>query len=175
MENNSWTQSLRRLYDHAVTLRRQGPTDPNSCFSEADRTFLASIGLKPIHVLDFAEDFVDSGEPDWDTFLLVAAARRDYFLYEQDARPNPAELASSDLPARDATLGGLPWLPRIIQKARCFLEGGLCHDIMFCCAGDRKFLRKHNLHPADFLRAVWAARCDDQRLLAFVEKASRPS
>lgn len=173
MELNAWTKQLRSLYDKAIDLQRKGQQGAETYFTPEEITFLASIGLKPINVYDFAEDFVDSGEPDWDTFLLVAAARRDFFLYEQDGRTNPHEIDSSELPARKAMLGGIEWLPRIIVKARCFLEGGLCHDIMYCCGGDRNFLRTHNLHPADFLRAVWAAKGDDQRVLEFVQEAEQ--
>jgi hypothetical protein len=171
MELNAWTRRLHDLYDKAVTLQRKGETDLGNYFTGEEKSFLASIGLKPINVYDFAEDFVDGGEPDWDTFLLIAAARRDYFLHEQGGRANPAEMDASQLPVRKATLGGIEWLPRIIRKARCFLEGGLCHDIMYCCGGDRNFLRKHGIHPADFLRVVWAARGDDQKILDFVLKS----
>jgi hypothetical protein len=172
MELNAWTSRLRGLYDKAVSRQRAGDTDLTGYFTDEEKTFLASIGLKPINVYDFAEDFAGGGEPDWDTFLLIAAARRDYFLYEQNGQSNTRELDASELPARKATLGGIEWLPRIIVKARCFLEGGLCHDIMYCCGGDRNFLRRHNIHPADFLRAVWASKGDDQRVLAFVQKSA---
>lgn len=171
MELNEWTSGLRRLYDKAVTFLRNSQTDLQEYFSEEEKAFLASIGLKPINVYDFAEDFANGGEPDWDTFLLIAAARRDYFLYEQNGVMNPNELDASELPARKASLGGIEWLPRIIKKARCFLEGGLCHDIMYCCGGDRNFLARNNIHPADFLRIVWASKGDDQRVLAYVQKS----
>ncbi len=170
MEINAWTKHLRSLYDKAVGFQREGRTSLNTYFTPGETAFLASIGLKPINVYDFAEDFADGGEPDWDTFLLVAAARRDFFLYEQHGKTNTSELASSELPARNATLGGIEWLPRIIAKAACFLQGGLCHDIMYCCGGDRNFLKKHGIHPADFLRAVWASKGDEQRVLAFVKE-----
>lgn len=173
MELNAWTHRLRTLYDKAVSLNRGGNRDLNSYFTPEEKDFLSSIGLKPINVYDYAEDWVGSGEPDWDTFLLVAAARRDFFLYEQDGKANPAELDSDELPARKATLGGIEWLPRIIVKARCFLEGGLCHDIMFGCGGDRHFLKTHHLHPADFLRTVWSARDDDEKILRFVQSAQK--
>jgi hypothetical protein len=171
MELNDWTRRLRELFEKAVAFQREGKTDLAAYFSDEEKSFLSSIGLKPINVYDFAEDFADGGEPDWDTFLLIAAARRDYFLHEQHGQLNPSELDASELPARKATLGGLEWLPRIIVKARCFLEGGLCHDIMYCCGGDRNFLRKHGIHPADFLRVVWAAKGNNERVLAFVQKS----
>ncbi len=172
MELNAWTQSLRTLYDSAVRRYESGDRDIAGYFSDSETDFLSSIGLKPINVYDFAEDLSDSGEPDWDTFLLIASARRDYFLYELNGRGGGLEITEPELPAREAELGGIRWLPRILAKARCFLEGTLCRDIMYCCGGDRNFLRSHNLHPADFLRAVWAARGDDQKVLAFVRAAT---
>jgi hypothetical protein len=42
-------------------------------------------------------------------------------------------------------------------------------DTMFGCGGDRAFLEKHKIHPADFLRVVWAARGDKERVLRFVK------
>ncbi len=173
MELNAWTHQLRTTYDKAVDLYRRGNHDLTTYFTDDEKAFLSSIGLKPINLYDYVEDWIRSGEPDWDTFLLVVAARRDYFLYEQHARPNPAELDSTKLPPREATIGGIEWLPRIIVKARCFLEGGLCHDIMYGCGGDRNFLKTQNLHPADFLRAVWAAHGDDDKVLAFVRSATK--
>ncbi len=168
-----WTARLRPLYDKAVAQYRAGQRGEDTFFTPAEREFLAAIGLKPINVYDYAEDFVSAGEPDWETFLLVAAARRDYFLYEQNCETCTQEISGDELPAREAELGGIAWLPRIIAKARCFLGGGLCHDIMYGCGGDRRFLRTHDLHAADFLRAVWSSRGDDGKVLAFVQKNGR--
>jgi hypothetical protein len=42
-------------------------------------------------------------------------------------------------------------------------------DTMFGCGGDRAFLSKYDIHPADFLRVVWAAGDDDQKILAYVK------
>lgn len=172
MEINAWTQSLRHLYDKAIHTYQEGGRDAEACFDPSETKTLAAIGLKPINVFDYAEDWVGSQEPDWDTFLLTAAVRRDYFLHEQDGKPNPDERAAEDLPDRKADLGGFEWLPRIIAKARCFLTGGLCHDIMYGCGGDRHFLKSQGIHPADFLRVVWAAHGDDAKVLAFVQTAA---
>jgi hypothetical protein len=43
---------------------------------------------------------------------------------------------------------------------------------MYCCGGDRKFLREHGIHPADFLRHVWAAEDNDGKVLELVNSAS---
>jgi len=39
---------------------------------------------------------------------------------------------------------------------------------MYCCGGDRKFLRKYSIHPADFLRNVWAAGDNDDEVINLV-------
>lgn len=171
MELNAWTSRLREVHGKAVEAYRKGNRILTTYFTPAEKEFLSSIGLKPINVFDAAEDFVIAGEPDWETFLLMCAVRRDYFLFEQHGKPGEMEKTVMELPGRQAQLGGIPWLPRIIEKARCFLEGGLCHDIMYCCGGDRHFLKTFNMHPADFLRVVWAAKGDDRKILKFVKSA----
>lgn len=172
MELNQWTKQLHDLYDTSVAKYQAGQRGEESYFDLVDTAFLASIGLKPINLYDYVEDFVKYGEPDWDTFLLIASARRDYFLYEQHGQLSTKEIDAGELPPKTASLGGIEWLPRIVAKAQCFLGGGLCHDIMYGCGGDRNFLKEHRLHPADFLRMVWAARGDEQKVLHFVRGAA---
>jgi hypothetical protein len=168
MKSNLWTTSLRTVYDKAITLYRDGQRGDTTYFSPEETEFLASIGLRPINVYDYVEDFISAGEPDWETYLLIVAVRRHYFIFEQTCLGRLEEIRPDDLPAKRATLAGIPWLPRIIKKATCFLEGALCHDIMYGCGGDRHFLREHRLHPADFLQAVWLASGDDQKILSFM-------
>jgi hypothetical protein len=168
MQSDVWTTSLRTIYDKAATLYRDGKRGDATYFSPEETRFLASIGLRPINVYDYVEDFVSAGEPDWDTYLLIVAVRRHYFIFEQERSGSLNEIRPDELPPKRATLAGIPWLPRIIKKATCFLEGALCHDIMYGCGGDRHFLREHRLHPADFLKAVWSAKGDDQRTLRFI-------
>lgn len=168
----SWTTRLRPIHDQAVAQYRAGRRGADTFFDAGQTEFLASIGLRPIHVYDYAEDFVSGGDPDGDTFLLVASARRDYFLHELHGEPAAREIPESELPLREEELDGIPWLPRIIAKARCFLEGSLARDVMYDCGGDRRFLRQFDRHPADFLRATWAARGDDRRILAFLRGAA---
>jgi len=172
-ELNEWTQRFRAVYDKSLSLYRSGQTDLASYFTPEEKAFLDSIGIKPINVYDYAEDFTKSAEPDWDTVLLMVAARRDYFLYETQGQLTPKEIDESDLPPKSEAMDGVPWLPRIIRKAKCFLRGDLCHDIMYCCGGDRRFLKTYNIHPADFLRAVWGAKDDDRKVLQFVKSAAK--
>lgn len=171
MESTDWTGRLREIYDKALGLYGKGQRGAETYFAANEQAFLASIGLQPINVYDFAEDFSRGGEPDWETFLLCASARRDFFLQIQQGEPAPDQ--PFELPGRQDEWGGIPWLPRITYKAQCFLEGRLRPDVMYCCGGDRGFLRRHNLHPADFLRGVWAAKGDKEKVLEFVNGVAK--
>jgi len=170
MSSYLWTQKLREIYDKAVALYKEGNRDLDSYFSYEEKGFLSSIGLRPINLYDYAEDMNGAGEPDWNTVLLMAAARRDYFLYHQHGKTSNVITEAESLPPKPEELEGIPWLPRIIKKAQCFLEGGLCHEIMYCCGGDRRFLKEHDIHPADFLRIVWASGGDTSKILGYFRK-----
>jgi hypothetical protein len=173
MTSYNWTERLRAIYDKTIDLYRGGNPDLSSYFTQEETTWLASIGLRPINLYDWAEDVTGAGEPDWNTALLVAAARRDYFLVHQKGATATTVTEAAELPAKTEELDGIPWLPRIIAKATCFLKGGLCHDIMYGCGGDRRFLKEHDIHPADFLRAVWASGGDQAKVLAYVRDSKR--
>ena len=169
MKSYLWTRKLRELYDKSVDLYRGGNRDLGTYFSREETEWLASVGLRPINLYDWAEDMVSAGEPDWNTVLLIAAARRDYFLVHQGGITCDAVTEADALPPKTEELEGIPWLPRIIAKANCFLGGGLCHEIMYCCGGDRRFLKEHDIHPADFLRAVWASGGNRSKVLSYVK------
>jgi hypothetical protein len=173
MTSYNWTERLRAIYDKTIDLYRGGNRDLSSYFTQEETTWLASIGLRPINLYDWAEDVTGAGEPDWNTALLVAAARRDYFLVHQKGATATTVTEAAELPAKTEELDGIPWLPRIIAKATCFLKGGLCHDIMYGCGGDRRFLKEHDIHPADFLRAVWASGGDQAKVLNYVRDSKR--
>ncbi len=80
-----------------------------------------------------------------------------------------------EFPAKDAEVDGIPWLPRLIMKARTKLIGQLPKELMYCCGGDRAFFRKCDIHPADFLRVVWDAGDDERKIPAFVKsRAQKP-
>lgn len=170
MNHYDWTSKLRKLYQKALDAYQAGSRNSEEIFSNEETLELSSIGLRPINVFDYVEDFVRYGEPGWEDFLLVAAARRDYYLYELHCAPAGNPIAESDLPAKTDAIEGMEWLPRIALKAKCFLEGTLPHEIMYGCGGDRRFLKQYDIHPADFLRMSWAARGDVSKLLKFVRK-----
>jgi hypothetical protein len=39
---------------------------------------------------------------------------------------------------------------------------------MYCCGGDRKFFKEHNILPAEFLALVWRHGTDDAALVDWV-------
>ena len=171
-KNFNWQDTFLDLYDRCVEKYRSGNEDFTTYFSDGDLAFLTSIGYKPRELFDFVEDLVDMNSPSRETALLVAAVRRDFLNTVQQGQLSENEVTNDDLPARDAELDGFVWLPRIITKARAKLNGELHPDVMYCCGGDRKFLKGHDIHPADFLRAVWAAHDDDTKISAYVKANS---
>ena len=172
--NYTWDTTFTELFERCLERYRSGDEDFESYYSDADLAFLGSIGYKTRELFDFVEDHADSGgsEPSLGTALMVASVRRDFFHVIQKGNQSDRVIRPDDLPARDAELGGHAWLPRIIVKARGKLHGELDPDIMYGCGGDRNFLRTHDLHPAEFLRAVWAAHDDDAKILAYVNQDS---
>ena len=169
MELNRWTSQFHILFDSAVAKYQAGERGADSYFDNEGKDFLASIGLRPIQLFDYAEDFVNGGEPDWDTVLLIVAARRDYLKHEMDGKWTADPINSAALPAKSESYAGIVWLPRIIQKAEAFLQGALPPETMYCCGGDRRFLKQNRIHPADFLRIVWAMKGDKDKLAEYIK------
>ncbi len=169
----NWNEQFTDLFDRCVTLYRGGNTELGSYYSNEDLQFLRGIGCKPRELFDFIEDYVDERDPTPTTALLIAAVRRDYLEVVQGGQLSEVEITREDLPTFGDTLGEIPYLPRILTKARAKLRGELDPDIMYCCGGDRKFLREHGIHPADFLRHVWAAGDDEGKIVELVIPASR--
>lgn len=168
MKQYSWDQTFLALFDRCVARYRSGDQDFTAYYSEEDLAFLAGIGYKPREFFDFVEDYAEHGQPGPGAALLVASARRDYLRAVMAGKLSTAEVAPSSLPPKTAELEGIVWLPRIIVKARAKLRGELHPDTMYSCGGDRNFLSTHDLAPADFLRAVWAANEDDAKIVAYV-------
>lgn len=170
-----WNDYFLTLFDRCVASYQGGNRDFETYYSADDLEFLGTIGHKPREFFDFVEDFCDDGEPSASSALMIAAIRRDYFQTVQNSVP-PSDgelLTRDDVPTFGDALDGVPYLPRILAKARAKLRGELDPDLMFGCGGDRHFLKKHgNIHPADFLRQVWLARDDDQKLATWVASQS---
>ncbi len=171
MKNYSWENSFLEIFESCTERYRAGSRDPAALYMPDEMAFISSIGYKPREFFDFIEDYVDEGEPSPITALLIASVRRDYFLSQQDCQPSIHEVTPDELPPRDAELDGIRWLPRIITKARAKLRGELHPDIMYACGGDRNFLRQHDIHPADFLRFLWGAGNDEEKIAGYVKQS----
>ena len=177
MDNYNWPKQFRELFEDGLDAYRAGQRDSGAMFNEALRQFLGELGATAQEIFDFVEDTFHGGEPGFETTLLVTATRREYFLNVQKAKRSWLVIDMEALPPKSAQLGGIEWLPRIIEKARAKLRGEMPPDLMYGCGGDRAFLRGHGLHAADFLREVWAAGEDTARILAFVRRhaADKPT
>jgi len=165
----TWNDTFLALFERCVAAYRGGNQDYETYYSSADLEFLAEIGYQKREFFDFVEDFCDGGEPTPTTALLIAAARRDFFITVQKRQPGINILNRDNIPTFGDELQGMAYLPRIIAKGRAKLRGELDPDLMFCCGGDRRFLKNHgDIHPADFLRQLWAVKDDDNKLAAWV-------
>lgn len=166
----TWNDTFEALFDRCLALYQGGNHDFASYYSEDDLNFLTSIGYQPREFFDFIEDYGDSKDPSFTTALLVASVRRDYFLTIQGGQPSGKRVSSGDIPSKTSDIDGLVYLPRLIEKAEAKLRGELDPNLMFCCGGDRRFFREHGqIHPADFLRHVWAANGDHQKIISWVK------
>ena len=161
-----WQQRFRELYDKAQVKYANEHRKVETMFTPREVNVLRAFGAKPMELYDYAED---SADLDWETALLITAVRRDYFLHEQGGAWSDRKIDAAKLPAKTDELAGIPWLPRIIQKAKARLRGEMPNDLMYCCGGDRKFFRTHDIHPADFLRIVWAAKGNPQKIVDYVK------
>lgn len=168
MENYNYTDTLKALWEKAVEYYNKGGRNVNMFFNGVELEFLRTIGATPSDVYDFVEDFLEQGEPSWETFVLIQAVRRDYFFTAQHGQWSQTTVDVDGLPAKTDAVREIEWLPRLIAKAKAKLRGEMPTSLMYCCGGDRRFFKTHDIHPADFLRAAWAYEDDDEKLIDWV-------
>lgn len=168
MKNYDFAQKFHTLYDQAVGLYAAGRRDPAAFLPAADSAWLAANGLTPQNLFDYAEDQNNSGEPGYAIALAIELVRRDYFLNVQGGRPSATVLHEPGMPAKTAAVQGIEWLPRLIPKAKAKLRGELPSSLMYCCGGDRKFFKTHDILPAEFLTLVWRHEHDDAAIIDWV-------
>ncbi len=172
--SQDWRSQLRDIYEQAVHRFEQGRRGPEQVVGHEALAFLDSIGTSAQELYDFVEDWVEDGEPDFESVAAMTDVRRAYFLTVQEGKPSNTVTPSATLPSGYAEMGGYRWLPRIIAKARAKLRGELAPDLMFGCGADRPFLRSVNMEPAEFLKAVWDAGTDDRAILDAVQQKAVP-
>jgi len=173
MTDYTWDSAFTALFERCLVRYRSGDTDFENYYSTDDLAFLASIGYQKREFFDFVEDFAEMGEPTLTTAVMIASVRRDYLGEIMRGTPGDHILDPATLPAKTDELAGFVWLPRIIAKARAKLRGELDPNTMYSCGGDRAFLRRHDIAPADFLRAIWAAGEDDAKVIDYVRRNSK--
>jgi len=165
-----WEETFQQLFDRAVDAFESGVRDSDQMFSHAEKLFLESIGATPQEIFDFVEDWSEDGVPTPEIIREVTGLRREYFLQVQDGKLESKKMISDGLPSPWASLGGHRWLPRIIAKARAKLRGELPPHTMYGCGMDRPFLEDRNIGLSEFLRKVWDAEEDDEKILNYVNQ-----
>ena len=168
-----WQQHFSNLFQLAVEKYRAGHQKATGLLDEAGRKFLASIGHTEQEFFDFVEDHVKAGEPSLETALNIAAVRSEYFLKEQKSVPSTHRISMDKLPAKNAQVEGIAWLPRLLPKAEAKLRGEMPPELMYCCGGDRKFFKTHHLDPAEFLQKVWSAQGNQNQVVAWVKARAK--
>ena len=176
VDNYNWPKQFRDLFEDGMDAYRAGKQEAHLLFDKTQTELLKAIGATPQEIFDFVEDTFHGGEPGFETTLLITEVRREYFLGVQKGKHSKHVIDMDKLPPKTAQLGGIEWLPRIIEKAHAKLRGEMPPELMYGCGGDRAFLRENGIHAADFLREVWAAGKDNECILEFVRKsaADRP-
>jgi hypothetical protein len=172
MKHYEFTAGFRRLYDKAVGLYAKGQREASTYFAAPESSWLSANGLTPQHLYDYAEDENVGGEPGYDQALAIELVRRDYFLNVQGGRASKVVLDEGALPSKDAAVHGIAWLPRIVPKARAKLRGELPASLMYCCGGDRRFFKAHDILPAEFLSLVWRHEHDEAAVFDWVVRRS---
>jgi hypothetical protein len=159
---------LNQLHDKASANYRAGCRTPSQILAPVDLDALAKFGISAQSLYDAVDDLVRYGEPDKAIFLELAQMRSDYFHTTLQGRPPSRIVQESELPPKSVEFEGVSWLLRIIRKAQCFLEGSLCDDIMYGCAGDRSFLKKYNAALPAFLAVVRDTQGNPAKALRFL-------
>ncbi|MDI1320302.1 MAG: DUF5069 domain-containing protein [bacterium] len=173
MKHYDFADQFRALYDKAVKIYASGQTDAGTYFAPAETAFLAANGLTAQAMYDYAEDHNNGGEPGYDRALAIELVRRDYFLNVQGGKTSTQVLDETKMPAKSDAVQGIEWLPRLIPKTKAKLRGELPGSLMYCCGGDRRFFKQHDINPAEFLSLVWRSEGNDAAVVDWVVRRSK--
>lgn len=172
MKHYDFADKFHTLYDKAVRLYASGKTGAGNYFTSAESAFLAAHGLSAQNLYDYAEDHHNGGEPGYDRALAIEMVRRDYFLNVQHGKTSTKVLKVDAMAAKTDAVQGIEWLPRLIPKTKAKLRGELPDSLMYCCGGDRRFFKQHNIQPAEFLSLVWRNLDNDTAIIDWVVRRS---
>jgi hypothetical protein len=170
--SSAWEHDFSDLFQVCVEKYKNGHQKASGLVDAKGQEFLKSIGYGEQEFFDFVEDFARDGQPTLETALKIAAVRRDYFTEVQKGKTSSHKISMENLPAKDAEVEGIPWLPRLLPKAEAKLRGEMPSDLMFGCGGDRKFFKTHQIDPAEFLRKVWKANGKHTEVISWVKAKS---
>jgi hypothetical protein len=173
MVHYNFPTEFRALYDRAVTLYTEGRRGAGTFFDAEQSAWLAANGISAQAIYDYAEDQASYGEPGYDQALAIELVRRDYFLNVQKGVASKIVADPDRWPAKDAEIGGIVWLPRILPKVRAKLRGELPASLMYGCGGDRRFLKANDILPAEFLSLAWRYEHDDAAMVAWVRQRAQ--
>lgn len=165
-----WNDRFMQVFTDAVCrFHEQTRVAVDQFFLPEEKALLEEIGYSPHEMYDYVKDYATLGEPSPSTVLLIAAVRRSFFVMVQRCIAGSALLNEADIPRESEEYQDIAYLPRIIRKAEAKLYGTLPRSVMYYCAKDRNFLRKHgDIHPADFLDVVWTAKGNKQMVVSYV-------
>ena len=168
MKHYDFAPKFRALYDKATGLYAKGQRGADTFFTTAESAWLGANGLTVQNLYDYAEDHAGYGEPGPENAVAIEVMRHNYFHSVQQGRASAHVLNADTLPAKSDTVLGIEWLPRLIPKAKAKLRGELPASLMYCCGGDRKFFRTHDILPAEFLGVIWIHESDDNAIVDWV-------
>jgi hypothetical protein len=173
MKHYDFASRFHALYNQAVTRYAAGHRGAETMFTAEEISFLRENGITGQNLYDYAEDHNNyNGEPGFDLALSIELIRRDYFVNIQGGQASTTTLNESALPAKTDSIRGVEWLPRIIPKARAKLRGELPASLMYCCGGDRKFFKQHDILPSEFLSLIWRYEGNTAAIVDWVVKRS---
>ena len=174
MSHYDFATTFRNIYDQTVSRFASGRQSADLIVTHEERDFLKANGITAQHIYDYAEDHNGyAGEPGFERALSIELIRRDYFLNVQGGVPSTKVLDEAALPEKTSVMNGIEWLPRIIPKAKAKLRGELPPSLMYCCGGDRRFFKEHDIFPAEFLSLVWRHENDDAAIAEWVVRRSK--
>jgi len=171
--SSDWEHQFSTLFKQAVEKYRKGHQKAHGLVDVQGLNFLKSIGHTEQEFFDFVEDS-SGGKPTLETVLKIASVRRDYFLQEQKGKPSTHQISVAKLPAKDAEIDGIVWLPRIIPKAEAKLRGEMPPELMYGCGGDRHFFHTNHIDPAEFLKKVWKTKGNQSEIVAWIKANKGP-
>lgn len=169
----TWQRTFKELFETAVERYHSGRRSPQTMFEPEDINFLSGIGCTSQELFDFVDDSIRYDDLDYETTFQVAAIRERYLREVMQGVKSDRIIPASQLPPKPEPMDGIPWLPRIIAKARAKLRGELDEDTMYGCAGDRPFLASWGLTLPEFLEIVWEKEDDDQAILQALRSAGK--